>query len=104
MGLGAGVGGEAGADGRRGFEIDCGIEEGKVVFGVRGGLGWACCIESLRREVRWPTATGTGGGFARMLASLSISNEAEGRCVPLCRCSIAHPRKCACESTKEEMS
>ena len=38
VGLGAGVGGEAGADGKRGFGMACGIEE--VVFGVKGGFGW----------------------------------------------------------------
>lgn len=74
VGLGAGVGGEAGADGSSGFGIDCGME----VLGVRGGLGWACCMESLRRDDRPPTATGAGGGFASMVDSLSKSNEAAG--------------------------
>lgn len=74
VGLGAGVGGEAGADGRRGLGIDCGIE----VFGVSGGLGWAGCIESLRRDDRPPTATGAGGGLASIVGSLSKPNEAAG--------------------------
>lgn len=79
VGLGAGVGGEAGADGRRGLDIDCGIEDGKVVFGVSGGLGWACCIESFRRDDRPPTATGAGGGLASIVGSLSKSNDAAGK-------------------------
>ena len=50
VGLGAGVGGDAGAEGRRGFGIAWGIVGGMLVFGVSGGRGCACLIESLRLE------------------------------------------------------
>lgn len=43
MGLGAGVGGDAGADGRR----LCG---NVALFGVGRGLGWGCDIDSFRLE------------------------------------------------------
>lgn len=52
VGLGAGVGGEAGADGRREFGMDWGIDEDKVVLGVKGSLGRKACIESFRLECR----------------------------------------------------
>jgi len=59
VGLGAGVGGEAGAEGRRGFGMACGIDGGMPVLGVRGGLGWECRIDSFRRVVCL-TETGVG--------------------------------------------
>ena len=44
VGLGAGVGGEAGAEGRSGFGIFCGTADGVPVFGVGGGLGCECLM------------------------------------------------------------
>lgn len=67
MGLGAGVGGEAGADGSSGLGIACGIEE---VFGVKGGLG--CWIESFLLDVRCPIVTGEGGCRRWILAVESL--------------------------------
>lgn len=73
VGLGAGVGGEAGADGRREFGIDWGIDEDdKVVLGVRGGLGRKACMESFLLECRWSTATGAGAGFVDVVGRWSI--------------------------------
>ena len=65
MGLGAGVGGEAGADGGRGFDISWGIPE---VFGVKGGLGWENCKDPFPRE-RCPDGMRSGGGFTREFIS-----------------------------------
>lgn len=58
-GVGAGVGGEAGAEGRRGFGMACGMDGGIPVFGVRGDLGCECRIDSFRR-VECLTETGVG--------------------------------------------
>ncbi len=55
MGLGAGVGGDAGADGSRGFASGCGVDE---VFGVKGGLG--CWAMSALRAGFGPMETGAG--------------------------------------------
>lgn len=50
VGLGAGVGGEAGADGRRGFG-NCGdMDVGGAVLGVSGGFGWEFCSCSFLLE------------------------------------------------------
>ena len=90
LGLGAGVGGEAGADGRSGLGIAWGIEEGTQVFGVRGGLG--CSIESFLLEVRLPTVTGEGGCRVWPLGGRSLlesSDTCRGRGW-LFRCSISH--------------
>ena len=56
VGLGAGVGGEAGAEGKRGLGMACGMAE--VVFGVKGGFGWLYCIDSFFRDRRGPRVTG----------------------------------------------
>ena len=44
-GLGAGVGGEAGADGNRGPATLEGMFAGMPVLGVGGGRGCECCID-----------------------------------------------------------
>lgn len=76
VGLGAGVGGEAGAEGSRGLEMTCGIAEGNAVFGVKGGLGCALCMESFLREDRWLIPTDVGGCRPYVARSLSESSEA----------------------------
>ena len=47
------MGGEAGAEGRRGLGTFCGIVGGIPVLGVGGGLGCECLIESLRLGGCW---------------------------------------------------
>ena len=76
VGLGAGVGGEAGADGN-GLGREGG---GKVLMGVNGGLGCGLCAESLRRDVREPTATGAGGDLARLRGGISSPEEIGATC------------------------
>lgn len=76
VGLGAGVGGEAGADGK-GFGR---VGGGKVLIGVNGGLGCGLCAESLRRDVREPTLTGTGVGLARVREVFSSPDEIDEVC------------------------
>jgi hypothetical protein len=48
VGLGAGVGGDAGAEGSSGFGPGCDIADGKPVLGVGGGLGCECRSEVFR--------------------------------------------------------
>lgn len=50
VGLGAGVGGEAGADGRRGFGSCGDMDVGGAVLGVSGGFGWEFCSCSFLLE------------------------------------------------------
>lgn len=86
VGLGAGVGGEAGADGK-GFGRDGG---GKVLIGVNGGLGCGFCTESMRRGVREPTATGAGGDLVSLRGEMSSPEliDATGGWPLTCRFSI----------------
>lgn len=65
VGDGAGVGGEAGAEGRRGFDID----DGTPVFGVNGGFGCECRIASFRLEVCRPVTGASGILLAAYISS-----------------------------------
>ena len=85
FGLGAGVGGEAGAEGRRGLPIAWGIDE---ALGVRGGLG--NCRDSRPREERGPTETGTANLPCAVASLLPVKDDMVGELVSMSP-SMAHP-------------
>lgn len=60
-------------------------------MGVNGGLGCGLCAESLRRDVREPTATGGGGDLVRSIEELSSPEVIDAcRWFLLCGLSIIH--------------